>query len=180
VVSTAERRDLLLTRLARDGKLIAKDLAADFGLSDDSVRRDLRELAAAGLCQRVYGGALPVSPALGVTHARRWRIAPDSKRRVGARAAALSTPGSTVILGVQGVHPHEGFTTEEPEEAALIRILLSRAASSYIMASTEKLGTVSRCKLTDLADVTGIITDALATQPVVHELRDHGATIIQA
>src|ERR1700758_1864996 len=52
----AERRDLLVARLRRDGKLIARDLAAELGLSEDSLRRDLRELAAAGLCQRVYGG----------------------------------------------------------------------------------------------------------------------------
>src|SRR5579864_5764614 len=72
----AERRDLLISRLRRDGKLIARDLAVELGLSDDSVRRDLRELAAAGLCQRVYGGALPISPALG-TQAARTGIAPD-------------------------------------------------------------------------------------------------------
>lgn len=58
----AERQALLLHRLAADGKIVAKEIAAELGLSDDSVRRDLRELAAAGLCQRVYGGALPVSP----------------------------------------------------------------------------------------------------------------------
>ena len=59
----AQRRDLLLERLRRDGRVVAKDLAAELGVSEDSVRRDLREMAAAGLCQRVYGGALPVSPA---------------------------------------------------------------------------------------------------------------------
>jgi DeoR/GlpR family transcriptional regulator of sugar metabolism len=83
---TVERRDLLLDRLRRDGKLIARDLARELGLSEDSVRRDLRELAAAGLCQRVYGGALPVSPALGPQDSRSG-IAPDSKRRVAAAAA---------------------------------------------------------------------------------------------
>ena len=88
----AERRDLLVTRLRRDGKLVARDLAAELGLSEDSVRRDLREMAAAGLCQRVYGGALPVSPALGTLTAR-YGVAPDSKRRVAARAAELITPG---------------------------------------------------------------------------------------
>ena len=46
----AERRDNLLARLAADGKLVAKDVARDLGLSDDTVRRDLRDLAAAGLC----------------------------------------------------------------------------------------------------------------------------------
>ena len=60
----AERRDLLVERLRVDGKLVAKELAEELGLSEDSLRRDLRELAAAGLCQRVYGGALPVSPAI--------------------------------------------------------------------------------------------------------------------
>src|SRR5215469_15465287 len=93
----AERRDLLIARLRQDGKLVARDLAAELGLSEDSLRRDLRELAAAGLCQRVYGGALPVSPALG-SHANRSRIAPESKRRIGSRAAELITPGITVIL----------------------------------------------------------------------------------
>jgi DeoR/GlpR family transcriptional regulator of sugar metabolism len=60
----AERRDYLLARLSTDGKVVAKDVAHTLGLSDDTVRRDLRDLAAAGLCQRVYGGALPVSPAV--------------------------------------------------------------------------------------------------------------------
>src|SRR5580704_1965542 len=93
----AERRDLLVARLRRDGKLVARDLATELGLSEDSVRRDLRELAAAGLCQRVYGGALPVSPPLG-TLAARTGIAPDSKRRIAARAAEMITPGMTALL----------------------------------------------------------------------------------
>src|ERR1700742_1335711 len=87
----AERRDLLVARLRRDGKLVARDLAAELGLSEDSVRRDLRELAAAGLCQRVYGGALPVSPALGTLKAR-TEIAPESKRRIATRGAEMITP----------------------------------------------------------------------------------------
>ncbi|POH66452.1 DeoR family transcriptional regulator [Cryobacterium zongtaii] len=93
----AERQALLLDRLARDGKVVAKEIAGELGLSDDSVRRDLRELAAAGLCQRVYGGALPVSPAL-AQYAERRLVEPDSKDRVAARAARLIMPGSTVIL----------------------------------------------------------------------------------
>ena len=93
----AQRRDLLLDRLRAEGRLIAKDLAAELGLSEDSVRRDLRELAAAGLCQRVYGGALPVSPAV-ADYAARAHVAVDSKRRVAAAAAGLVRPGSTLIL----------------------------------------------------------------------------------
>lgn len=93
----AERRELLLTRLAADGKVLAKDVAAELGVSEDSIRRDLRDLAAAGLCQRVYGGALPVSPAV-ADYAGRTAIAVDGKNRVAAVAAGLVRPGSTVIL----------------------------------------------------------------------------------
>ncbi|HET6703364.1 DeoR/GlpR family DNA-binding transcription regulator [Amycolatopsis sp.] len=92
-----ERRELLLARLAADGKVLAKDVAAELGVSEDSIRRDLRDLAAAGLCQRVYGGALPVSPAV-ADYASRTTIAQDGKARVAAAAAALVRPGSTVIL----------------------------------------------------------------------------------
>jgi DeoR/GlpR family transcriptional regulator of sugar metabolism len=93
----AQRRDLLVERLRTDGRLVAKDLAAELGVSEDSVRRDLRELAAAGLCQRVYGGALPVSPAI-ADHAGRERVEPASKERVAVAAARLVAPGSTVIF----------------------------------------------------------------------------------
>ncbi|MDT7805321.1 MAG: hypothetical protein QOI78_8754 [Actinomycetota bacterium] len=92
-----ERRELLLGRLAAEGKVLAKDVAAELGVSEDSIRRDLRDLAAAGLCQRVYGGALPVSPAV-ADYASRASIAVGGKDRVAALAAGLVRPGSTVIL----------------------------------------------------------------------------------
>jgi len=96
-VLAAQRRDLLVSRLQRDGRLVAKDVAAELGVTEDSVRRDLRELAAAGLCQRVYGGALPVSPAV-VDYAARSVVAVESKQRVAAAAARLIQPGTTVLL----------------------------------------------------------------------------------
>jgi DeoR/GlpR family transcriptional regulator of sugar metabolism len=93
----AERRQLLLSRLNDEGNIVARDLAAELGLSEDSIRRDLRDLAAAGRCQRVYGGAVPVSRAL-VDYRSRADVEPDSKRRVGARAAQLISHGDRVIL----------------------------------------------------------------------------------
>jgi DeoR/GlpR family transcriptional regulator of sugar metabolism len=93
----AERRELLLRRLQTEGKLVARDLAREFGVSEDSVRRDLRDLAAAGLCQRVYGGAVPVSPAL-ADYRSRATVEPESKQRVARRAIGLIHPGDRVIL----------------------------------------------------------------------------------
>lgn len=93
----AARKDLLLKRLRTDGRIIAKEIAAELGLSDDSIRRDLRELDAQGLAVRVYGGALPASPAV-ADYAARSTVAPDSKRRVATAAVALIEPGATIIL----------------------------------------------------------------------------------
>lgn len=93
----AHRRELLLQRLRDDGRLVAKDLAAELGVSEDSVRRDLRDLAAAGLVQRVYGGALPASPAV-VGYAARQQVSVDGKARVARVAAALVRPGMTALL----------------------------------------------------------------------------------
>src|SRR3954465_9296508 len=57
---TAERRQVILSRLGRDGKVVASELVAALGVSEDTVRRDLRELAAGGLVQRgPRGGPRP-------------------------------------------------------------------------------------------------------------------------
>ncbi|ANZ34732.1 DeoR family transcriptional regulator [Lentzea guizhouensis] len=93
----AQRRDLLLERLRTDGRIVAKDLATEVGISEDTIRRDLRDLAAAGLCQRVYGGALPVSPAI-ADYTARQEVSVSGKQRVAAAAAALVEPGCTAII----------------------------------------------------------------------------------
>jgi DeoR/GlpR family transcriptional regulator of sugar metabolism len=93
----AERKQLLLSRLQDEGKVVARALADELGISEASIRRDLRDLAAAGQCQRVYGGAVPVSRAM-VDYRSRAGVEPESKRRIAARAAQLIKPGDRVIL----------------------------------------------------------------------------------
>jgi DeoR/GlpR family transcriptional regulator of sugar metabolism len=93
---TAERRQEILTRLGRDGKVVASELVASLGVSEDTVRRDLRELAAGGLVQRVHGGALPPAPAT-ATFAQRMRVSPEAKAGL-AEAALPLLEGANVIL----------------------------------------------------------------------------------
>src|SRR3954452_13789022 len=93
----AQRKEVILERLRDTGQVMAKDVAAALGVTEDSIRRDLRELASDGLCQRVYGGALPVSPAI-ADYAARRTVAVDNKARVARRAVELIEPGATVIL----------------------------------------------------------------------------------
>ncbi|MEU3606266.1 DeoR/GlpR family DNA-binding transcription regulator [Streptomyces sp. NPDC035033] len=248
----AERREHLLDLLARTGKIVAKDVAADLGISEDSVRRDLRDLAAEGLCQRVYGGALPASPAV-VDYDARRAVAPEGKRKVASAAAALVRPGGSLILdggttalavaralpkdlsctvithsptiatalighpraelfllggrvfkhsavtcgaaaveaaqnvsadlcllGVTGVHPEAGLTTGDAEEAAMKRALSARAADTYVLASSEKIGTASPYRVLPWGEITGLITDAEPHDAVVEQLRALGVKILAA
>jgi len=94
---TAQRKKLILTRLATHGQLVAKDLAAELGTSEDTIRRDLRELAQAGKLQRVHGGALPASVAVGDLHVRE-QVSSKDKIALGRAGAALIQPGQVVIL----------------------------------------------------------------------------------
>lgn len=94
---TKQRKALLLERLAMDGRIVAKDLAHELNLSDDTIRRDLRELASDGLLQRVHGGALPIAQAEADLN-KRTQIASTSKQRVGKIAARLVKPDSINIF----------------------------------------------------------------------------------
>lgn len=94
---TTQRKQLIQSRLKRDGQFIAKAFSEELGISEDTVRRDLRELAAVGLLQRVHGGALPASAAVGDMRVRS-QLAPDDKRLLGRAGAALIQAGQVVIL----------------------------------------------------------------------------------
>ncbi|MTV37276.1 DeoR/GlpR family DNA-binding transcription regulator [Duganella radicis] len=94
---TRQRKELLLARLHQDGQIVAKSLSEELGLSEDTIRRDLRELASEGLLKRVHGGALPASPALG-TFAERQRISSDAKPAIARAAAAMIEPGQVVFI----------------------------------------------------------------------------------
>lgn len=94
---TEQRRQLILQMLQRDGRVVARSLADTLGLSEDTIRRDLRELASQGALQRVHGGALPSSPAV-VDLQGRSRLATDEKRTLGRAAALLIEPGQVILV----------------------------------------------------------------------------------
>ena len=196
----AQRRDAILDRLRTDGRVIARDLAEELGTSEDTVRRDLRDLAAAGLCQRVYGGALPSDlRATVVTHSPTvaaalvehptvevfvigGRLFKHSAVTCGAAAveALAGVQADLFLLGVTGVHPTAGLTTGDPDEAAMKRALAHRAADTYVLASAEKIGAASPFAVLPLAEVAGVVTDVPAEDEVVSRLAQLGVPIVHA
>ena len=55
----SQRKQQILQILTEEKQVMSGELSQRFNVSEDSIRRDLRELAAEGKLQRVHGGALP-------------------------------------------------------------------------------------------------------------------------
>lgn len=94
---THKRQATILDILRSEGQVIAKQVAENLNLSEDTIRRDLREMAADGLLTRVHGGALPIAPELPDFSARR-NLASKEKQRLGFYAAGMVKPGQTIFL----------------------------------------------------------------------------------
>jgi DeoR/GlpR family transcriptional regulator of sugar metabolism len=94
---TKQRKQMILALLKQKGQVVAKDISRSMDVSEDTIRRDLRDLAQAGLLQRVHGGALPASPAV-ADFAGRESIAPEGKVAIGRAAARMIRRGQVVIL----------------------------------------------------------------------------------
>ncbi|EQA1686864.1 DeoR/GlpR family DNA-binding transcription regulator [Enterobacter hormaechei] len=94
---TSQRKQLILEKLEAEGLVQSTALSLFFSVSEDTIRRDLRELAAEGRLQRVHGGALPASSAI-APFAERQSVKMDAKKRVARRGAQLISPGQVVII----------------------------------------------------------------------------------
>ena len=96
---SAERKQAILERAGQEGRVVASELSREFGVSEDTIRRDLRELAADGLLHRVHGGALPLPrPPVSVSYASRIGQAPEAKAAIARAAARLVRSGQVVAI----------------------------------------------------------------------------------
>jgi len=92
-----ERQRLILDRMKTHGRVVAAELSQQLGVSEDTIRRDLRELDASGLIQRVHGGGLPHSPA-SASFEERLRQSPQAKEAIARAATGLLHNGQVVLL----------------------------------------------------------------------------------
>lgn len=102
---TAERRQAILMRVEREGRVVASELVTSLGVSEDTVRRDLRDLAEQGLVQRVHGGALASAPPAG-SFTRRLEVSREAK-------AALAEATLPLLVGARVIVLDGGTTTLE-------------------------------------------------------------------
>jgi DeoR/GlpR family transcriptional regulator of sugar metabolism len=92
-----ERQQRVLELLAGSHRLVASELPGVLGVSADTVRRDLDELAEAGYLRRVHGGALARS-SVPRSYEGRGAQAVAGERETARAAATLLSPGQVAIL----------------------------------------------------------------------------------
>src|SRR5271169_2862513 len=99
-----ERRIKVLERLAADQAVEVSSLARDFGVSEMTIRRDLRRLDRDGFVRRTYGGAttrvVRAAGAFEVSQNARMLHHAEEKRQIALRAAELTADARVIYVGV--------------------------------------------------------------------------------
>lgn len=102
-----ERRERIIEMLQQQGRVSVTDLSEIFGVSDDTIRLDLKYLEEHRMLLRTHGGALPVKKVSQSTpYGQRLNIEAEEKIAIAKKAVQLVQPGDTILL--------EGSTTTRP------------------------------------------------------------------
>lgn len=92
-----ERHAYIIKQINLHNKVLSSDLSLQLKVSEDTVRRDLNELAEDGKILKVHGGAL--SKSFHFPYEQKDIYAQDSKKEVARKAISLISEGMTVLTG---------------------------------------------------------------------------------
>jgi DeoR/GlpR family transcriptional regulator of sugar metabolism len=139
-VLAVERRIKVLERIAADQAVEVSSLAREFGVSEMTIRRDLRRLDRDGFVRRTYGGAttriVRSAGAFEVTQNARMLHHAQEKRQIAMRAAELTADVRVMFIGV-------GSTVEQFARLTASRDGLLVITQSLVVASLLGTGRVS-------------------------------------
>ncbi|AUM75000.1 DeoR/GlpR family DNA-binding transcription regulator [Paracoccus jeotgali] len=106
------RQNEILELARADGRVLVDDLAQRFDVTLQTIRRDLGDLAEAGLLDRVHGGAVPRMGMVNLGYEARRRLHSDAKTAIAQACAEAIPDNSSLILNI-------GTTTEAVAHALL-------------------------------------------------------------
>ncbi len=92
-----ERQHYILNKLREDERVNSLELSKELDVSDDTIRRDLTELAREGLIQKVHGGAIPKPPAP-IGYLERLHYGEKTKQQLAEKLPDFLFPGMVLIV----------------------------------------------------------------------------------
>ena len=152
-----ERLSRIMKLLSQQRTATVQELCEALDASESTIRRDLNELDRMGKVNKVHGGAtLPDSQFLAdePTMAAKEALAVVQKKCI-ANAAALHSLQqynfTKAFLGANGVALDAGFTTPDPEEAAVKAAVVRRAREAWFLVDDSKFARVYPAVIAELS-----------------------------
>ncbi len=95
-----ERRQAIVDVVNREGRVLVREIAKRFGISQVTIRQDLDVLHHRALIHRIHGGALPIRSAslADPSLQEKEKLYRKEKQRIAAAAVRLVKEGQSVVL----------------------------------------------------------------------------------
>ncbi|MDO8359570.1 MAG: DeoR/GlpR family DNA-binding transcription regulator [Devosia sp.] len=111
-MDVAQRQAEIVEMAKSQGRVGVDALVAHFGVTAQTIRKDLNDICENGLLKRVHGGAVFPSGVQNMQYEARRQIAADEKDAIGAAAAQLIPNNASLFINI-------GTTTEAVSQALL-------------------------------------------------------------
>ena len=108
----SERQRQIVDLARAEGRVLVEQLVVHFGVSPQTIRKDLNDICAAGTLKRMHGGAVFPSGVENMQYESRRQIASEEKDAIGRAAAALIPNNASLFINI-------GTTTEAVSQALL-------------------------------------------------------------
>lgn len=166
-----QRHNEILRLLTREHSIKTEALAAQLGVSLETVRRDINALARSGHVRKVYGGITLASDAIHTSTLENWNVRlncqREEKAQIALRALDYIEDGSMIALDI-------GTTTYQ-----LSRLLSAKKGLSILTSSLQIAGELSRSTGHTVYCIGGVVLpgESAASGAFARDFLDHFASI---
>jgi len=108
----SSRRQKIMELAKERGRVLVDDLAVEFEVTPQTIRKDLNDLCDLRMLNRIHGGAIFPSGIENMEYEARRKIAAEEKQAIGRAAAGLIPDNASLFINI-------GTTTEAVSEALL-------------------------------------------------------------
>mgnify|MGYP001282500797 FL=1 len=100
MTSLSPRQIDILNLARKDGCVSVDQLAAKFGVTPQTIRKDLNDLCESKHLERVHGGSMFPTATVNLEYHTRREIPSEGKRRIGETIARMIPNGASVIMNI--------------------------------------------------------------------------------
>jgi DeoR/GlpR family transcriptional regulator of sugar metabolism len=130
-IAAVDRRHRILERIAEEQTIHVGELARELGVSEMTIRRDIRRLERDGFVRQTYGGATAhLTRSLDVAFNARALSHTREKRRIGMRATRLLGDARVIFIGIGTTA--EQFARFLPGQPGLVAVTASLPIASLL------------------------------------------------